>query len=174
MLESTQPESLKPATGRPYFPAFSLSGTVAAFTCDCLRFVCVFTRRREFNLCVSASSRTMLAFENNVSCSSSACFTPPFCRRSHCVSSGDVVAATPGVATVALSGVVTAAPSGSVTAASTGIVTAASSGVVADVSPGVVPTGTSGVVNARVNTRVAHVLLLRFVAVHMDVNALAS
>ena len=29
---------LKPATGRPYVPAFSLSGTVPAFMCDCLRF----------------------------------------------------------------------------------------------------------------------------------------
>ena len=37
------------ATGRPYVPAFSLSGTVPAFTCDCLRFVCAFTRRRKFN-----------------------------------------------------------------------------------------------------------------------------
>ena len=54
---------LKPATGRPFVPAFSLSGTVPAFMCDCLRFVCVFTRRRKFDLCVSTSSRTMLAFE---------------------------------------------------------------------------------------------------------------
>ena len=53
---------LKPATGRPYVPAFSLSG-------------------RKFDLCVSASSRTMLAFGNNVSCSSSACSTPAFCHR---------------------------------------------------------------------------------------------
>ena len=29
---------LKPATGRSYVPVFSLSGTVPAFTCDCLRF----------------------------------------------------------------------------------------------------------------------------------------
>ena len=56
--------------GRPYIPAFSLSGTVPAFTCDCLRFVCAITRRRKFDLCVSTSSRTMLAFGNNVSCSS--------------------------------------------------------------------------------------------------------
>ena len=60
---------LKPAT------AFSLSGTVSAFTCDCLRFICAFTRRRKFDLCVSTSSRTMLAFGNNVSCSSCACST---------------------------------------------------------------------------------------------------
>ena len=43
---------IKPATGRPYVRAFSLSGTVPAFTCDCLRFVCAFTRRRKFDLCV--------------------------------------------------------------------------------------------------------------------------
>ena len=43
---------VKPATGRPYIRAFSLSGTVPAFTCDCLRFVCAFTRRRKFDLCV--------------------------------------------------------------------------------------------------------------------------
>ena len=52
----------KPATGRPYVPAFSLS-------------------RRKFDLCVCASSRTMLAFGNNVRCSSSACSTPAFCRQ---------------------------------------------------------------------------------------------
>ena len=72
---------VKPATGRPYVTAFSLTGTVPAFTCDCLRFVCAFTRRRKFDLCMSTSSRTMLAFGNNVSCSSSACSTPTFCRR---------------------------------------------------------------------------------------------
>ena len=54
-----------------------------AFTCDCLRFVCAFTRRRKFDLCVSTSSRTMLAFGNNVSFSSSACSTLAFCRRQH-------------------------------------------------------------------------------------------
>ena len=43
---------LNPATGRPYVPAFSLSGTVPAFMCDCLRFVCAFTRRRKFDMCV--------------------------------------------------------------------------------------------------------------------------
>ena len=52
--------NLKPATGRPYVRAFSLSGTVPVFTCDCLRFVCAFTRRRKIDLCVSTSSRTML------------------------------------------------------------------------------------------------------------------
>ena len=35
---------LKPATGRPYVRAFSLSGTVPAFTSDCLRFVCALRR----------------------------------------------------------------------------------------------------------------------------------
>ena len=72
---------LKPATGRPYVPAFSFSGTVPAFTCDCLRFVCAFTQRRKFDLCVSTSLRTMLAFRNKVIFSSSACSTPAFCRR---------------------------------------------------------------------------------------------
>ena len=57
---------LKPATGRPDVRAFSLSGTVPAFTCDCLRFVCAFTPRPKVDLCVSTSSRTMLAFGNNV------------------------------------------------------------------------------------------------------------
>ena len=73
--------SVKPATGRPYVRAFSLSGTVPAFTCDCLRFVCAFTPRPKVDLCVSTSSRTMLAFGNNVSFSSSACSTLAFCRR---------------------------------------------------------------------------------------------
>ena len=54
---------LKPATGRPYVTAFSLSG-------------------RKFDLCVSASSRTTFSFGNNVSCSSSVCSTQAaFCRR---------------------------------------------------------------------------------------------
>ena len=44
---------IKPATGRPFVRAFSLSGTVPAFMRDCLRFVCAFTRRRKFDLCVS-------------------------------------------------------------------------------------------------------------------------
>ena len=51
--------SRKPATGRPYVRAFSLSGTVPAFTCDCLRFVCAFTPRPKVDLCVSN------VFENN-------------------------------------------------------------------------------------------------------------
>ena len=72
---------LKPATGRPYVRAFSLSGTVPAFTCDCLRFVCAFTPRPKVDLCVSTFSRTMLAFGNNVSFSSSECSTIAFCRR---------------------------------------------------------------------------------------------
>ena len=42
----------KPATGRPYVRAFSLSGTVPAFTCDCLRFVCAFTPRPKVDLCL--------------------------------------------------------------------------------------------------------------------------
>ena len=74
---------LKPATGRPYVRAFSLSGTVPAFTCDCLRFVCAFTPRPKVDLCVSTFSRTMLAFGNNVSFSSSACSTLAFCRVIH-------------------------------------------------------------------------------------------
>ena len=73
--------ALKPATGRPYVRAFSLSGTVPAFTCHCLRFGCAFTPRPKVDLCVSTSSRTMLAFENNVSFSSSECSTLAFCRR---------------------------------------------------------------------------------------------
>ena len=72
---------LKPATGRPYVRACSLSGTVPAFTCDCLRFVCAFTPRPKVDLCVSTSSRTMLAFGNNVSFSSSECSTLASCRR---------------------------------------------------------------------------------------------
>ena len=50
---------VKPATGRPYVREFSLSGTVPAFTCDCLRFVCAFTPRPKVDLCVSTSSRTI-------------------------------------------------------------------------------------------------------------------
>ena len=74
-------EACKPATGRPYVRAFSLSGTVPAFTCDCLCFVCAFTPRPKVDLCGSTFSRTMLAFGNNVSFSSSECSTPTFCRR---------------------------------------------------------------------------------------------
>ena len=58
---------LKPATGRPCVLALVDSGTVPAFTCDYLRCVCAFTRRRKFDLCVPASSRTMLAFEKKTS-----------------------------------------------------------------------------------------------------------
>ena len=72
---------LKPATGRPCVLALVDSGTVPAFTCDCLRVADVFTRRRYFDLCATASSRTMLALEKNVSCSSSACPALAFCRR---------------------------------------------------------------------------------------------
>ena len=67
--------NVKPATGRPCVLALVDSGTVPAFTCDCLRVAGVFMRRRYFDLCVSTSSRTMLTFENNVSCPSSACST---------------------------------------------------------------------------------------------------
>ena len=51
---------IKPATGRQCVPVFLVSGTVPAFTCDCLHFVCAF-RRRKVDLCVSSSSRTILA-----------------------------------------------------------------------------------------------------------------
>ena len=74
-------QTLKPDTGRPCVLAFADSDTVVAFACDCLRLVCAFTRRRKFDMCVPASSRTMPAFKNNVSCSSSACPTLAFCRR---------------------------------------------------------------------------------------------
>ena len=77
----TSVRCLECVLSRPQVPAFSLSGTVQAFTCNCLRFVCAFTRRRNFALCVSTSSRTMLAFGINVSCSSSACSTLAFVRR---------------------------------------------------------------------------------------------
>ena len=59
---------------------FLVSGTIPAFTCDCQRFVCLFTPRPKVDMCVSAPSRTMLAFENNVSCSHSSCSTPALCR----------------------------------------------------------------------------------------------
>ena len=52
---------VKPATCRPCVLAFVYSGAVPAFTCDCPSFVCVFMQRRKVDLCVSASSRTMLA-----------------------------------------------------------------------------------------------------------------
>ena len=75
LLTYRKKDRVKPAIGRPYVPALVDSGTVPAFTCDCLCLVCAFTRRRYFDLCVTASFRTMLTFENNVSCSSSACST---------------------------------------------------------------------------------------------------
>ena len=50
---------VKPATGRPYVRAFSLSGTVPAFTCDCLRFVYAFYATTKVrHVCV-------YVFENN-------------------------------------------------------------------------------------------------------------
>ena len=66
---------LKPATGRPCVPTLGDSGTVPAITCDCFRVAELLMRRRYFDLCVTASSRTMLTFENNVSCSSRDCST---------------------------------------------------------------------------------------------------
>ena len=57
------------------------SGTVPAITCDCSPVAELLMRRRYFDLCVTASSRTMLTFENNVSCSSRDCSTIAFCRR---------------------------------------------------------------------------------------------
>ena len=57
------------------------SGTVPAITCDCFSDAELLMRRRYFDLCVAASSRTMLTFENNVSCSSRDCSTIAFCRR---------------------------------------------------------------------------------------------
>ena len=72
---------LKPATGRPCVLALVDSGTVPAITCDCSPVAELFMRRRYFDLCVPASSRTMLTFENNVSCSNRYCSTIAFCRR---------------------------------------------------------------------------------------------
>ena len=60
---------------KPYVPALVDYGIVPAITCDCLRVAELFMRRRYFDLCVTASSRTILTFENNVSYSSSACST---------------------------------------------------------------------------------------------------
>ena len=62
--------NLKAATGRPCVLASAHSGTVPAITCDCSPVAESLMRRRYFDLCVTASSRTMLTFENNVSCSS--------------------------------------------------------------------------------------------------------
>ena len=72
---------LKPATGRPCILALGDPGTVPAITCDCSPVAELFMRRRYVDLCVTASSRTMLTFENNVSCSSRDCSTIAFCRR---------------------------------------------------------------------------------------------
>ena len=68
-------DHLKPATGRPCVLASGDSGTVPAITCDCSPVAELLMRRRYFDLCVTASSRTMLTFENNVSCSSRDCST---------------------------------------------------------------------------------------------------
>ena len=73
--------NLKPATGRPCILASGDSGTVPAITCDCSPVAELLMRRRYFDLCVTASSRTMLTFENNVSCSSRDCSTIAFRRR---------------------------------------------------------------------------------------------
>ena len=53
-LKFLSPDSdhLMPATGRPCFPAYLVSGTVPAFTCDCPCSVCAFSRWRYFDLCV--------------------------------------------------------------------------------------------------------------------------
>ena len=72
---------LKAATGRPCVLASAHSGTVPAITCDCSPVAELLMRRRYFDLCVSTSSRTMLTFENNVSCSSRDCSTIAFCRQ---------------------------------------------------------------------------------------------
>ena len=72
---------LKPTTGRPCVLALGDSGTMPAITCDCSRVAELLMRRCYFDLCVTASSRTMLTFENNVSCSSRYCSTIAFCRR---------------------------------------------------------------------------------------------
>ena len=53
----------KPATGRPCVLASADSGTVPAITCDCSPVAELLMRRRYFDLCVAASSRTMLTFE---------------------------------------------------------------------------------------------------------------
>ena len=69
------------STLRPCIKKLGDSGTVPAITYDCLRVAELFMRRRYFDLCVTASSRAMLTFENKISCSSSACSTLAFCRR---------------------------------------------------------------------------------------------
>ena len=67
--------SLKPATCRPCVPTLGDYGTVPAITCDCSPVAELLMRRRYFDLCVTAYSRTMFTFENNVSCSSRDCST---------------------------------------------------------------------------------------------------
>ena len=69
--------NLKPTTGRPYVLAFVDSGAVPAFTA----IVCVLTRWCKIDLCVPASSETMLAFDKTPVAQSSACSTPASSRR---------------------------------------------------------------------------------------------
>ena len=82
-VEFLSPDHLKPATGRPCVLTLGDSGTVPAITSDCSRVAELLMRRRYFDMCVTqtASSRTMLTFENDVSCSSRDCSTIAFCRR---------------------------------------------------------------------------------------------
>ena len=80
-LYLTNQETLKPATCRPCVLASGDSGTVPAITCDCSPVAELLMRRRYFDLCVTASSRTMFTFENNASCSSRDCSTIAFRRR---------------------------------------------------------------------------------------------
>ena len=61
--------------------AFLVAGTMPAFTCVCLHFVCILTRRRKGDLCVPTSSITMLAFDCSPVGLSSACSTPAFSRQ---------------------------------------------------------------------------------------------
>ena len=67
--------NLMPAIGRHCVLALVDYVTVPGITSDCLRVAELFMRRRYFDLCVTASSRTMFTFENNVSCSSRDCST---------------------------------------------------------------------------------------------------
>ena len=76
-----RPTRIKPATGRHCVLALGDPGTVPPITSDCSRVAELFMRRRYVDLCVTTSSRTMLTFENNVSCSSRDCSTIAFCRR---------------------------------------------------------------------------------------------
>ena len=78
---SSAENATEPATGRHCVLASADSGTVPAITSDCSPVADLLMRRRYFDLCVTASSRTMLTFENNVSCSSRDCSTIAFCRR---------------------------------------------------------------------------------------------